>query len=480
MNPTQPQEGISEEQQITLDLLGIFHRRIVLASNSAIGSNLWTSFFIWYFSLVENITHVLIWPALTGGIFCIGYFLKYYFDRHPATISSAKRWQLIFAAYSWICGTGWGVGCAYMCWYPIGINIAMIAAILICVCCTGVSLVTSQSYAASLFVIGAMLPPAICMLLKATSLEILVGLLLLLGLSLMLAVIHVMHRSLCQQLRTQIRLNRAVNDAQQARAQAIQANSFKNQFLANVSHEIRTPMNAVLGMLKLLQYTHLDERQSDYTLKGESAAKAMLGLLNDILDFSKIESGKVVLDIQPLHLSEFMQELMTVLQAYAGQKPIQLCLALAPELPQAVLGDPLRLRQILMNLGGNAIKFTEHGQVTLRVLQINQKENIATLRFEVQDNGIGIALEKQNQIFEEFTQAENSTTRRFGGTGLGLSISKQLIEAMGGTIYVQSAPDQGSTFLFELRMQVIRWSPKILEDIEEIYRTLPRPQFLQK
>lgn len=459
----------SENQQIELEMLRIFHRRILLCSNGAIASVIFIGFFIWYFSLIESHLNAWFWNVALVLAYSVGYLIKYRFDQQNQVTLSVKRWRGVFMLYSLICGLSWSFGIAYVCWYADGINIAVVIAVLLCVCSVSVSLVMSQLYAVWLFMTATMLPPAVCLLLKQTLGESLVGMLVLLGLFLLLIVGKIMHKSLYGQLHTEIQLRRAVSEAQQAREQADQANNFKSQFLANVSHEIRTPMNAVLGMLKLLQYTELTERQWDYVLKGEGAAKAMLGLLNDILDFSKIEAGKVVLDMQPLHLSNFMQELMELLQTYAAQKPIQLRLELDPTAPEAVLSDPLRLRQILMNLGSNAIKFTNEGTVILRVRVLTQDQNIATLSFEVQDNGIGIAPEKQNQIFEEFTQAESTTASRFGGTGLGLSISKQLVKAMGGNIKLQSDLGKGSTFSFDLRIQTFRWNADTLKDNGDAY-----------
>ncbi|HJU99994.1 MAG TPA: response regulator [Burkholderiaceae bacterium] len=253
---------------------------------------------------------------------------------------------------------------------------------------------------------------------------------------------------------TDITEARAAHDALLlAKEQALQAGRAKSEFLANMSHEIRSPMNAVLGMLQLLQQTALDGRQHDYASKAETAARALLGLLNDILDFSKVEAGKLALDPHPFSLDKLWRDLGVILSANVGDKNVEVLFSIDPALPSWVVGDALRLQQILLNLAGNAIKFTEAGEVVLSAKLAGHGERGLAIAFAVSDTGIGISEEHCRHIFDGFSQAEASTARRYGGTGLGLAISQRLTRMMGGTLQVDSTPGQGSVFSFVIELQ---------------------------
>ena len=259
---------------------------------------------------------------------------------------------------------------------------------------------------------------------------------------------------------TDITRERELQDSlRQAKEQADAANAAKSSFLANMSHEIRTPMNAVLGMLYLTQETELNSRQRDYVDKAYAAASALLGLLNDILDYSKIEAGKLQLDLHPFEPETLLRDLAVVLSGNLGDKDLEVLFDIDPALPGRLLGDALRLQQILINLAGNAIKFTERGQVVVSVRMLHLDGDRLTLRIAVSDSGIGISAEQLQRIFESFTQAESSTARRFGGTGLGLFICKRLVELMGGELQVDSRLGVGSRFWFDLPLPVVEAAP---------------------
>ncbi|MFY9460338.1 signal transduction histidine kinase [Aquabacterium commune] len=229
------------------------------------------------------------------------------------------------------------------------------------------------------------------------------------------------------------------------------ANAAKGEFLANVSHEIRTPMNAIIGMSDLALHSGMAEPQRGYIQRVSTAARLLLGILNDILDFSKIEAGKLDLEQTPFSLTDVLDSLLDVVGVKAREKGLVLSFTVASDAPIRLMGDPLRLQQVLVNLVGNAVKFTAQGQVKLSVRVLSQSPGEATLRFDVRDTGVGMTPEQLARLFQPFSQGDSSTSRHFGGTGLGLAISRQLVAMMGGEIDVSSQAGQGSTFGFSLR-----------------------------
>ena len=246
-----------------------------------------------------------------------------------------------------------------------------------------------------------------------------------------------------------------------ARKEALEASRIKSEFLANMSHEIRTPLNGILGFTHLLQKSELTPRQLDYLSTIEKSADNLLGIINEILDFSKIEAGKLVLDSIPFNLRDLVQDTLTILAPAAHAKQLELLSLIYRDTPSSLVGDPLRLKQILTNLVSNAIKFTREGTIVVRAMLEDEQEDNAQLRISVQDTGIGLSPQDVRTLFQAFSQADNSLARQPGGTGLGLVISKRLIEQMGGEIGVDSTPGEGSQFWISLSL------PKAHDDIEQ-------------
>jgi len=241
-----------------------------------------------------------------------------------------------------------------------------------------------------------------------------------------------------------------------SREQAEAANAAKSQFLANMSHEIRTPMNGILGFLELLQASNLSSEQKDFVQEAKSSSTVLLTLINDILDFSKIEAGKLSMESIPFNLRNTVDDVVSLLTPKALEKGIGLYSMIKADVPEEVVGDPSRLRQILSNLIGNAVKFTDVGEVSVAVDCEETERDFATLQFKVRDTGIGINREAMDNLFQSFHQADTSTTRKYGGTGLGLAISKKLVSLMGGEIGVDSVQGEGSTFYFHVRLKITK------------------------
>ena len=255
-------------------------------------------------------------------------------------------------------------------------------------------------------------------------------------------------RDITDRKRADDALKRTNADLAAARRAAEEANEAKSSFLANMSHEIRTPMNAILGMSYLCLQTSLDSKQRNYVEKVHRSASSLLGVINDILDFSKIEAGKLDMEAAPFRLEDVFDNLANLVGLRAQEKEIELLFDVQPQVPMALVGDALRLGQVLLNLSSNAVKFTDKGEVVVAVEAAEVTDERVVLRFSVHDTGIGLSEEARARLFQSFSQADSSTTRKYGGTGLGLAISKRLVALMGGEIWVESEPGVGSTFGF--------------------------------
>jgi two-component system sensor histidine kinase/response regulator len=259
------------------------------------------------------------------------------------------------------------------------------------------------------------------------------------------------HVDILERRKAEAALQKISADLKEARDIALSAARFKSQFLANMSHEIRTPMNGVLGMTEILLNTHLGPRQREFAETIQSSANALLTIIDDILDYSKIEAGMLRFENVPFNLHSTVENVVDLFALQARKKELELAFLIEEQVPVSVTGDPIRLRQVLINLLSNSMKFTEKGEVVLRCRKLLDNDDGINVQFEISDTGIGISRDDQQLLFTPFVQADGSTTRRFGGTGLGLAISKQLVTGMGGEIGVESSQGHGSTFWFTVK-----------------------------
>ncbi len=366
-------------------------------------------------------------------------------DVAPALVN---KWRTVFCIQVAIAGLAWGGGAAVLVHFATPDGLALLVILLCFVAMVAIGSIAEEVVGLSLFIVMMQLPFSVSLLFFPDIKAQLVGAAMLVGTGILLYTAKVYGGSLRQLIETEQRMQLAVRASTQAREEAERLANVKGQFLANMSHEIRTPMNAVLGMLQLLERTALTATQTDYVKKGSGAATSLLRLLDDFLDFAKMDAGKLDIEHAVFDLHVQLNQVLTILTANLRGKSIILRLDVAADVPRVVQGDSLRLRQVLINLGGNALKFTESGEVTLQVRSAGPSK----LRFAVIDTGIGISEADLDRIFEGFQQAEASTTRRFGGTGLGLSISLRLVDLMGGKLHAASLVGRGSTFSFELPM----------------------------
>jgi len=262
------------------------------------------------------------------------------------------------------------------------------------------------------------------------------------------------------------KLNLTVSRLEESIVVANSANSAKDEFLANMSHEIRTPMNAIVGLSHILQNTALNREQLDYVNKIKSSGDLLLGIINDILDFSKIEAGKLEIEQEEFNLNDTLNNIYNMIGIKAEEKGLEMVFDIDSSVPSTIKGDSLRLGQVIINLMNNAVKFTDSGEIVLKIRSVSSSDTKHILQFEVIDSGIGLTPEQMDKLFQSFSQADSSTSRKYGGSGLGLTISKQLVELMGGEIWVESEYGKGSSFSFTMQTHTIAQDSYTLPHIE--------------
>lgn len=447
--------------QPSLDRAGLNHRiewallrEVYARQRLTMALQIFGCLFAYAFAIKTSMARMDLWSSQLLAYGALGLFIQWVFRRKPQRSEHLRRWQSLFVSQCMLSGFAWTYVLTTELPNASGSGVSVTVAILLGGSAVSLGVLSPQRFATAAFSCFAILPPAL-VLFKSDNPDLnFVATAMVLCLIAIVAVGNELHNSLRRQLQAQFALEEALQEADRAREQAESASKAKSQFLATMSHELRTPMNGVLGMLQLVRETSINQQQRDYLDKMNGAATSLLTLLNDVLDFSKIEAGSLKAHHRYFRIDALMRNLADILSGNVERDAVAVQFQIDPQTPDTLVGDEQLIQQVMVNLAGNALKFTTQGFVHVSLQVLEQEAGSVQLRFSVKDTGVGIAAEHLEVIFDAFAQAESSTTRRFGGTGLGLSISKNLVELMGGALQVESEPGKGSTFWFDLNLDI--------------------------